>query len=65
MNSRVAAMPLVGLRVPPRVRNIPTVRRRLNVAVINDPPQEIIIRHAGQNLDSAAGKSRQIQNQRA
>ena len=64
MNLRMATIPLAGLRPPPRVRRIPTVRRRLPVTMIPDLAQSVIIRHASQNLGSAVGEAQPVQIQR-
>lgn len=64
MNLRMATMQMAGMRLPPRVRTLPTLRRRLTVAVVPDPPRTVIIRHAGQNLGSSINETRPIQNQR-
>ena len=64
MNLRMATIPLAGLRVPPRVRKVPTVRRRLPVTIIPDSAQSVIIRHASQNLGSAIPESQPVQIQR-
>jgi hypothetical protein len=61
----MATIPLTGLRSPPRVRRIPTVRRRLPVTIIPDSAQSVIIRHARQNLGSAASETQPVQTQRA
>jgi len=53
INLRMATIQLAGLRVPPRARKIQTVRRRLPVTILSEPPQTVIIRHALQNLGSA------------
>jgi len=64
MDYRMATMQMPGLRIPPRVRTIPSVRRRLPVAVICDPPLPMNIRHVVQNMDSQGDASRPTQNQR-
>jgi hypothetical protein len=53
INLRMATIQLAGLRVPPRARKIPTVRRRLPVTIFPGVVQPVIIRHAFQNLGSA------------
>jgi hypothetical protein len=63
-NLRIATMQLTGMRVPPRVRSVPLLRRRLEVTVTAEPPQPVIIRHAAPNLDTPAEKPRPVQNQR-
>lgn len=64
LNLRMATMQLAGLRIPPRVRTVPTLRRRLPVTVISEPPQPVIIRHVGQNLGSRVSETRPPQNRR-
>ncbi len=54
VNWRTAMIPLSGRRVPPRVRTIPALRRRLRVAIISDPPEPVIIRHVRPNLGTPA-----------
>lgn len=53
LNLRTTAAP-AGMRVPPRARKIPVVCRRLPVLMTPEAVQPVIIRHAGQNLGSAA-----------
>lgn len=62
-NLRSATVQMAGMRVPPRVRTIPSLRRRLPVTVISEPPQTVIIRQIVPNLDSRVNQTRQIQNQ--
>ena len=64
MNLRMATIPLAGLRVPPRVRKVPTVRRRLPVTIIPDSAQSVIIRHASQDLGTAVTEPQPVQIQR-
>ena len=64
MNLRMATMQLAGIRVPPRVRTIPPVRRRLPVEIVSGPPQAVNIRHTVPNLDTAPAQNRSRQNQR-
>jgi hypothetical protein len=52
MNLRMAMAQCVGLRVAPRVKKVPAVRRRLPVTMLPAPSQPVIIRHASQNLGS-------------
>jgi hypothetical protein len=64
INLRMGTIPLAGLRLPPRVRKIPTVRRRLPVTIIADTAQSVIIRHTNQNLGSPVTEPHPIQIQR-
>ena len=64
MNLRMATMQITGLRVPPRIRTIPALRRRLAVTVIPETPQAVIIRHAVHNMDTTVNGTRPIQSQR-
>ena len=64
MNLRMATMHLTGMRIPPRVRTVPSLRLRLPVAVISSPPQQVIIRQIAQNLDSPVTGTRPNQSQR-
>jgi len=59
-NLRMVASQLAGLRVPARVRTIPTLRRRLHVTVICDPPTIVVIRHRVPKEDSTGGMERAI-----
>jgi hypothetical protein len=54
INLRMATIQLAGLRVPPRARKVPAVRRRLPVTIFPQTAQPVIIRQALQNLGSAA-----------
>jgi hypothetical protein len=64
MNLRMATMQLAGMRVPPRVRTVPSLRRRLTVTEVSDPPQPIIIRHVVQNVGRQVNETRPIQSPR-
>ena len=64
MNLRMATLQLSGLRVPPRIRTVPNLRRRLPVTAISEPPQPVIIRHVGQNLGSPVSETRPPQSPR-
>jgi hypothetical protein len=64
-NLRKAVIQLAGLRVAPRVRKIPTMRRRLSVLMVPASPQSVNIRHTSQNLGTAVSESQPVQNQRA
>jgi len=62
---RMATMSLAGAHVPARARKIPTMRRRLPITILNEPPQPVIIRHALQNLGSVVSGTQPIQSPRA
>jgi hypothetical protein len=64
LNLRIATMQLAGLRIPPRVRTVPSLRRRLPVITISEPSQPVIIRHVRQNLGTPIAEPQLIQNQR-
>ena len=64
LDLRVATPPLPGLRLPPRVRKVPVLRRRVAVTAIAQPPQPVIIRHVRPNLGSAVSETQLIQSQR-
>jgi len=64
MNLRMATMHLSGMRIPPRVRTVPSLRLRLSVAIISEPPQSVIIRQVAPNLDSPVTETRPSQSQR-
>jgi len=61
MNLRMATIQLSGLRVPPRVRKVPTLRRRLPITMLPEYSQPVIIRHTGQNLGSLVSEARPVQ----
>jgi hypothetical protein len=65
INLRMATIQLGGQRVPPRVRKVPTVRRRLPVTISPNEVQQVNIRHALQNLGSAFSETRPSQSPRA
>jgi hypothetical protein len=62
INLRMATIQLAGLRVPPRARKIPTVRRRLPVTILPTMEQPVIIRHVLQNLGSVVSETRPAQS---
>jgi len=64
MNWQMATMPLAGIRVPPRIRTIPAMRRRLPVTMVSDPPEFVRIRQAVQNIDSNFPEPRPLQSPR-
>ena len=63
-NLRIATMPLAGLRIPPRVRTVPALRRRLRVAIISEPPQPVVIRHVRPNLGTPVSETQPAQSPR-
>jgi hypothetical protein len=65
MHLRMVTQQLTGIRVPPRVRNIPNVRRRLTVTVISEPPMVVIVRQRVHNMDTPITKARPVRDQRA
>ena len=65
INLRMATIPFAGGRVPPRVRKVPTVRRRLPVTMIQDDPRPVIIRQGFQNVGSAVSGTQPIQTRHA
>ena len=64
LNLRMATMQLVGLRIPPRVRTVPTLRRRLTVTFVPEAAQPVIMRHASQNLGSPVTETQPAQSPR-
>jgi hypothetical protein len=64
LNLRMATMQLGGMRVPPRARTVPSVRRRVLVTMVTESAQSVIIRHASQNLGSPVSETRPIQSPR-
>jgi hypothetical protein len=62
MNLRMATMQLAGLRIPPRVRTVPPLRRKLSVTAVAEPAQPVIIRHVRQNLGTPVGGPRLVQS---
>ena len=62
MNLRMATMQLAGLRIPPRVRTVPPLRRRLPVTTVVEPVQPVNIRHVRQNLGTPVAEPRLVQN---
>jgi hypothetical protein len=65
MNLRMATMQITGMRVPPRVRTIPHVRRRIPITMVNEPAEVVVVRQAVHNLGNTIHKARLIQDQRA
>jgi hypothetical protein len=61
MNLRMATIQSGGLRVPPRIRKVPALRRRLPITMLPEHSQPVIIRHTSQNLGSLAVKPRTLQ----
>ena len=64
LNLRMATMQLAGLRIPPRVRTVPTLRRRLPVTFVPESAQPVIMRHASQNLGSPVTETQPTQSPR-
>ena len=64
LNLRMATMQLAGLRIPPRVRTVPTLRRRLPVTFVPESAQPVIMRHASQNLGSPVTETQPAQSPR-
>ena len=64
-NLRMATMQLAGLRLPPRIRTVPTLRRRLPVEFVAETAQPVIMRHIGQNLGSPVTETQPTQSPRA
>lgn len=63
-NLRAASVRLAGLRVPPRVRKVPLVRRRLPITMLPAATESVIIRHAAQNLGGAIRETQPVQSHR-
>jgi hypothetical protein len=61
---RTATISLAGLRVAPRARKIPPLRRRLPITMLPESRQMVIIRHTGQNLGSVVSEIQPAQSQR-
>jgi hypothetical protein len=61
-NLRLATFQLSGLHLPSRVRNIPLIRRRLQVTMISQAVQPVMIRHTSQNLGSLLNEIRPVQS---
>ena len=64
MNLRMATMQLTGLRLPPRVRTVPMLRRRLAVVFAAESAQPVIMRQSGQNLGTPVSETQPTQNPR-
>jgi hypothetical protein len=64
MNLQTAS-PLAGIRVPPRVRKIPALRRRLPIVMAPEFVQSVIIRHAVPNVGGVVGGTQPVQSQLA
>jgi len=62
LNLRAAMITLAGLHIPPLIRTIPMLRRRLPVTIFPQNPQPVIIRHVLQNLGSTAGEIQPMQS---
>src|SRR6185437_9621510 len=61
INLRMATIQLSGQRVPPRVRKVPALRRRLPITMLPEHSQPVIIRHTSQNLGSLVNEARPVQ----
>lgn len=61
LNLRTGMIPLAGLRPPPRIRKLPTVRRRLPVTIIPNTAKSVIIRHVSQNLGNVISEAQPVQ----
>lgn len=64
MNLRMATMQLTGLRLPPRVRTVPMLRRRLAVVFAAESAQPVIMRQSGQNLGTPVSETQPTQSPR-
>lgn len=64
MNLRMATMQLTGLRLPPRARAVPMLRRRLPVEFGSESAQPVKMRHHSQKLGSPVSETQPIQNPR-
>ena len=64
MNLRMATMQLAGLRIPPRVRTVPMLRRRLAVVFVTESTQPVIMRHIAPNLGSPVTEMQPTQSPR-
>ena len=65
MKIQMPPLQFTGMRVPPRIRKIPILRRRLPVTMITDPPQTFNIRHSVKQFDTPVAESRLVQPQLA
>jgi hypothetical protein len=65
MNLRMATLQMTGIRMPPRVRTIPPMRRRLNVEFVSETPQVVKLKLSVPKMDTHVTKSVPIQTQRA
>ena len=61
-NLRLATFQLSGLHLPPQVRKIPVLRRRLPITMIPQAVQPVMIRHTSQNLGSLLNEIRPVQS---
>ena len=64
MNLRMATMQLAGLRIPPRARTVPMLRRRLPVVFVSESARPVKMRHVSQNLGSPVSGTQPIQSPR-
>jgi hypothetical protein len=60
----LAPMQLRGVRLPPRVRTVPMLRRHLPVVFVSESVQPVTMRHLGQNLGSPVTETQSSQNPR-
>jgi hypothetical protein len=65
IRSRLAAIESAGQRIPPRIRRVAPVRRRLPVVMMPQPAHAVKIRHTLQNVGSGISETQPVQNQRA
>ena len=64
MNLRMATMQLTNLRIPPRARTLPMLRRRLPVAFGPESAQPVKMRHHSQKLGSPVSETQPTQSPR-
>lgn len=65
LHLRMATMQIAGIRVPPRVRTIPPLRRRLPVEFVFGTTEEVQVRPTAPRMDTLVTESVSIQSQRA
>jgi hypothetical protein len=61
---KTAAPHLTGLRLPPRIRKVPTLRRPVPIKMVPAESRAVNIRHIAQNLGAAVTKTQPVRNQR-
>ncbi len=64
MQLRLVTMQLPGLRIAPRARTVPMLRRRLPVAFVPGSNRPVKIRHTSQNLGSPVTETQPTQSPR-